>query len=434
MGHGIQFRRETARGVHRCALGSEAETLPEPELAYTARHGHHSQTEENDCLCSKESCRTEKPPITTRYIMNTTTVRFSVARIRCYWRPIIFATAGSILVGVFWFASRYPQLARKASHVGDAMPSMAYSSQILTESPDAPVWQLILASSVNWLDNMKIGMTFGVLFGALLHTVLRYYPLKIGKNLYLNSLKGALVGIPMGVCANCAVPTACGVTRGRGRLEVALGFLFSSPNLNPVVVMLTFTALPLAMGLTKYAVLMLLILILVPSLIRWLERETPLQIQLAGDGETCALKLPAPDECQEEFAAVSREMATAFARHVWMLLKPTVTIMLLSSILSAVLLTVLPWATLLSEITLTKLTLVSLIAVFMPVPIALDVMFAAQLHQQGMPSGYVMLFAMTLGTYSIIPMIYLWREVSKRLAAILFVFFVCLGWVLGLVF
>ena len=42
----------------------------------------------------------------------------------------------------------------------------------------------------HWHDSMKIGMTFGVLFGALLHTVLRYYPLKVGKNLYLNSLRG----------------------------------------------------------------------------------------------------------------------------------------------------------------------------------------------------------------------------------------------------
>ncbi len=55
---------------------------------------------------------------------------------------------------------------------------------------------------------MKVGMTFGVLFGALLHTGLRYYPLRIGKNLYMNSMKGALVGVPGGVCANCAVPVA----------------------------------------------------------------------------------------------------------------------------------------------------------------------------------------------------------------------------------
>jgi hypothetical protein len=70
----------------------------------------------------------------------------------------------------------------------------------------------------------------------------------------------------------------------------------------------------------------------------------------------------------------------------------------------------------------------------MPVPIALDVMFAAQLHQQGVAGGYVMLFAMTLGPYSIIPSIYLWREVSKPLAAVLFVFFVGLGWLVGLIF
>ena len=45
-----------------------------------------------------------------------------------------------------------------------------------------------------------------------------------------------------------------------------------------------------------------------------------------------------------------------------------------------------------------------------------------------------MAFAMTLGTYSIIPTIYLWREVSKRLAVILFAFFLALGFILGLVF
>ena len=57
-------------------------------------------------------------------------------------------------------------------------------------------------------------MSFAVAFGALLHTVLKYHPLKIGSNLYLNSVKGALIG----VCANCSVPVACGVTRGQGRV------------------------------------------------------------------------------------------------------------------------------------------------------------------------------------------------------------------------
>jgi len=131
---------------------------------------------------------------------------------------------------------------------------------------------------------------------------------------------------------------------------------------------------------------------------------------------------------------VLKELAIEFGKNVWMLVKPTITIMLLASLVSAALLTLIPWQTLLSKTTPLRLGLVSFISVFMPVPIALDVMFAAQLQQQGIPAGYVMVFAMTLGTYSIIPSIYLWREVSKRLAVVLFVFFLAVGWSLGLLF
>jgi len=61
-------------------------------------------------------------------------------------------------------------------------------------------------------------------------------------------------------------------------------------------------------------------------------------------------------------------------------------------------------------------------------------MFAAYLCQQGVPSGYVMLFATNLGTYNIIPSIYLWREVSRPLSVSLFVLFLMVGWLLGFVF
>ncbi len=44
-----------------------------------------------------------------------------------------------------------------------------------------------------------------------------------------------------------------------------------------------------------------------------------------------------------------------------------------------------------------------------------------------------MLLAMTLETLSFIPSIYLWREVSKRLAVLLFAFFVSVGWAVGMI-
>jgi uncharacterized membrane protein YraQ (UPF0718 family) len=127
-------------------------------------------------------------------------------------------------------------------------------------------------------------------------------------------------------------------------------------------------------------------------------------------------------------------MARDYGKNIWMLVKPTITLMLLASVVSSALLTLIPWQTLLSEVTPLRVACVSVVSVFMPVPIALDVMFAAQLFQQGIAPGYVMLFAMTLGTYSIIPSIYLWREVSKRLAVSLFIFFTVLGCVMALLF
>jgi uncharacterized membrane protein YraQ (UPF0718 family) len=354
---------------------------------------------------------------------------------RCYYRQLLLATTGIVLSASFWFASRYPQLLEKAAHVGSAVPSMAFSSEVIRATAHDAIWLRILASTVNWLASMRLGMSFGVLLGALLHTTLTYYPLKIGKNTYLNSLRGALVGIPAGVCANCAVPTACGITRGEGRVEVALGFLFSSPNFNPVVVAMTFTALPLSMAITKYVVIALVIAVGVPWLIRWLEKDKSIQTLVPDDfGAACEIARAPDAECDESLPTVFRELTVEFGKNVWMLVKPTVTVMLIAALAAGILLTVVPWGELLSHVTVGRALLLSFVSTLMPVPIALDVMFAGQLHAEGAASGYVMMFASTLGSFSIIPAVYLWREVSKRLAVVLFAFFVVVGFVSALVF
>jgi uncharacterized membrane protein YraQ (UPF0718 family) len=362
--------------------------------------------------------------------MNTSILRLAHADPRACYRPLLLALAGIGLLALFWFASRYPSLLSKASHVGQAVPSMAFSSEVMSVASDAPLWQRVAVGALNWLNTPKIGMSFGVAFGALLHTVLRHYPLRVGNNLVLNSLTGALVGVPMAVCANCAVPAACGVTRGNGRIEVALGFLFSSPNFNPVVVAMTFAALPWQMGAAKYALLLLVIVGLVPWLIHTFERDEPFAALAPA---ACNIEPPRAEPAQG-FFAVGRSLAREYLGHVWMLLKPTIALMLLASVAASLLLTLVPWPALLSELTPARLALVALVSAFMPVPIALDVMFAAQLQQQGVAAGYVMLFAMTLGTFSIVPAVYLWREVSRPLAAALFGFFTVTGFLLGLVF
>ena len=63
--------------------------------------------------------------------MNVATSARTLPDIRCYYRPIILAAIGAVILSVFWFASRYPQLLHKAQVVGRAVPSMAYGSELI---------------------------------------------------------------------------------------------------------------------------------------------------------------------------------------------------------------------------------------------------------------------------------------------------------------
>jgi uncharacterized membrane protein YraQ (UPF0718 family) len=340
--------------------------------------------------------------------------------------------AGAVLLCMFWFGSRYPQLLAKSQQAGQPLASMAFASELVHVAATMPWWARIAASAVNWLNAMKIGMAFGVAFGALLHTTLRYYPLRIGSNRVVSSIKGALVGAPAGVCANCAVPVACGVTRGQGRVEMALGFLFSSPNLNPIVVTMTFAMLPASMAITKYAIVALTIVVVVPGVIALLERRSAVEATTPHVADlACSLPTAA---CDERFGDVLRELGRELAKNAWMLARPTIVILLGASLACAVLLELVPWPTVLANTSPIVMLGVAVLATFMPVPIALDVLFAALLLRAGAPHGYVMLFAITLGMYSIVPSIYLWREVSRPLAVILFALFVVVGWMCGLAF
>src|SRR5260221_6701491 len=77
-------------------------------------------------------------------------------RWRCPYRPVILIASTVALLSLFWFASRYPQLLKKAEHVGQHVASMAFGSELLHVDAAMPWWQRIAFSAVNWLDSMKI--------------------------------------------------------------------------------------------------------------------------------------------------------------------------------------------------------------------------------------------------------------------------------------
>lgn len=345
--------------------------------------------------------------------------------IRCYYPLFVMLAMTAVILCVFWFGSRYPQLFHKAEDMGHhQLASFIWNSELLKLSATAGFVERWWVSFVNWIWSMRFGMSFGLALGALLHTIFEFYPPKLGGNVYLNTLKGVVLGVPAGVCVNCAVPVACGVTRGKANVEAALGFMFSSPTLNFVVVSMVFAGLPWYYGAIQYSLIAVVLFGFVPLIVYLMNRKD------AGNDEsqpavTCSI--PLYKECEETLFQSVKHVVREYSKNLLKLVKTAVPFMLIAAVLSSLAMELLPLKEIFAQVNPLMLSGIALITVLLPIPIALDVMTAQQLYTQQVPAPYVMLFLFTLGTYSFLPMSYLWTEVSKKLALLLYGMFVILG-------
>jgi uncharacterized membrane protein YraQ (UPF0718 family) len=345
----------------------------------------------------------------------------------CFYPLFVMLGMAALILCSFWFGSRYPQLFHKAEDMGHhELVSYIYNSELVKASVQAGFFERWFASFVNWIWSMRIGMSFGLALGALLHTVFEFYPPKLGGNIYMNTLKGIMMGAPAGVCVNCAVPVACGVTRGKANVEAALGFMFSSPTLNFVVVSMVFAGLPWYYGAIQYSLIALVLLVFVPLIVYIDNRKA------TADGgplqqPTVTCSIPLHKECPESLLDTVKHVGLEYFKNLLKLIKTAVPFMLLAAVLSSLAMELLPLKSIFAEVNPLVLAGTALVTVLLPIPIALDVMTAQQLHTQHVPAPYVMLFLFTLGTYSFLPMSYLWTEVSKKLAIAFYAMFVALG-------
>ena len=106
------------------------------------------------------------------------------------------------------------------------------------------------------------GMVFGILLGAALFSLLKAFRRRAFDSSFGNTLLGVAMGMPLGVCVNCAAPVAKGIHAGGGRLETTLAAMVSSPTLNVVVLTMTFSILPIYLALTKLAFTLVFILVI----------------------------------------------------------------------------------------------------------------------------------------------------------------------------
>ena len=343
---------------------------------------------------------------------------------RCYIRLFFLIIFATIILGTFWFGSRYPQLLEKAAHINTLTPhSFINSSELIPMATQHTFWSRVFVSFINWIWSMRIGMTFGLAMGALLHTLFEFYPPRLTGNIYLNTLKGIMIGVPAGVCVNCAVPVACGITRSKNKIETALGFMFSSPTLNFLVVSMVFTSLPWAFGLIHYSLIALMLLIIVPLLVWFYKRQ---QLSTLEETGACAIDLK-DTFCKETILESFNGVLKTYGKNLLSLIKFAVPMMLAAAVISSFAVELIPFQTIFGHVSLAGLVVTALVTVLLPVPIAMEVIVAHHLFINHVPTPYVMLFLFTLGTYSMLPMIYLWKEVSKTLSFSLYFIFTFLG-------
>lgn len=321
-----------------------------------------------------------------------------------------------LLAVLFWTGSRYPELDEKAMMSGAIQLEDPLGFEALFPlTDDMSVIERIFYSTLNWIDTNKKGMSFGVLFAAAFLTAATYLKQRGFKRGFANALLGLFLGAPLGVCVNCAAPIARGMYSAGLRAETTLAAMIASPTLNAIVLTMLFSILPFYMAVMKIALSLIMILLVVPWICGTL---------FGGKSKISNPEIKIPEQgyftepsVKEAVPGAAFAVAKSYLCNLWFIIKMTVPLMLLAGFLGATAATLLPGDMVLGlEFGIAMLIIVSVVGVFLPVPIAFDVVVCGALLSLGLAPGYVMALLFTLGTFSIYSHFIVAQAISGRVA------------------
>ncbi len=335
----------------------------------------------------------------------------------------------AVIAGFFWGGSRYPTLNEKAimgggTQLEDPLAFMA----VIHAQPSDPLYMKIAISTINWCAENQKGMTFGFLLGAGFLSLFSLFQKRGTNSAFLNTLIGIGTGAPLGVCVNCAAPIARGLHSSGARIETTLSAMFSSPTMNIVVLMMLFTLFPVYLIVIKLGLTLVFLLIAIPILSRTVFRNEAVDTY---DDTSCPIDVPrfSPDEGWRD---ALKGAAATYGRNLWYILKMTLPLMLLAGMLGATVVNVMPLEDV-ADLPIGPLSVlgVAIFGLFLPLPIALDLVIAATLKAAGVPICYVGTLLFTLGIYSVYSLSIVWITLSARVALTLTVVLLVLGIVAG---
>ena len=184
---------------------------------------------------------------------------------------------------------------------------------------------------------------------------------------------------------------------------------------------MTFALFPASVAVLKLATVLFLILVFAP-LVAW-RQEAPATM-------ACPIDLSVPATWTETL----REFAVAYGKSFWYVFRVAFPLMLLAAVLGSLVIEVLPAkAMVAAPVTVAGMVLVALIAAFLPVPMAFDVVIAYVVMTRGVPLPYVVTILCTLGIVSVFSLSIIGKSISWRIAAAAYGTVAALGVIAGLI-
>jgi uncharacterized membrane protein YraQ (UPF0718 family) len=310
------------------------------------------------------------------------------------------AVIAACLILVFWSQQRYPALLKKL-HAGTAIKVAGPISfdALLKVTPAMPTPTRVMRTSVNWLYTNRFGMYFALPFGAAMMTLLsgvgapRRFSSAAG-----NVLCGAVAGVPMGVCTNCATPVAQSLLVAGASTRLTVAAMISSPSFNPVVVAMAFVLFPLPLAAMRVVAPALLL-----AMLPWVVRENELTVRSFGVSAS-----------GEELGARLIAFCRMYLRNLLRLTILTLPWMLLAAVVGAMAAEMIPAYGTHVPVSVVGVVLVALLGTLLPVPMALDVALAYVLYHAGVPTPYVAALLCTLGPVSVYSLSALGKELGWR--------------------
>lgn len=262
------------------------------------------------------------------------------------------------------------------------------------------------AGTINYLSWVGIALAFGVVIGGLVRGVVpeRWMVRWIGRSGWRGELVAAASGAPLMLCSCCVAPVFEAVFSRTRRLGPSLALMLAAPALNPAVLAVTFLVFPASIAWGRLIGSLLLAVAGAGILGRLLETS--------GDGvgaASCRVEPPRPG------AGVTRSVLQGM-REVAVRTLPSV---VLGVLLSAVVMGLVPVASLATTNLGAWLTVLLATAVALPLalPTFGEIPLALALSHAGAPDGAVLAFLLAGPAINLPSLFTLGRSAGLRAAA-----------------